>query len=91
VQRLIAYLRENVMLDFKGDLTMSMVRDLLAGDDSRDAKQLLAKLVANKSADKNADNVDDFMLVLADCLLEHVQQSLTDDVMRDNIRMYTDS
>ena len=84
VQRLIAYLRSNVMLDFQGDLTVGKVRDLLAGDDSRDAKQLLAKLVADK-------NVDDLFLVLADCLLEHVQSSLTDDVMRDNIRLYAES
>ena len=84
VQRLIEYLRSHLMLDFQGDLTVATVRDLLAGDDSRDSKQLLAKLVAAK-------NVDDLMLVLADCLLEHVQASLTDDVMRDNIRLYAES
>lgn len=84
VQRLIEYLRSHLMLDFQGDLTVATVRDLLAGDDSRDSKQLLAKLVAAK-------NVDDLMLVLADCLLEHVQASLTDDVMRENIRSYAES
>ncbi len=84
VQRLIEYLRSHLMLDFQGDLTVGKVRELLAGDDSRDSKQLLAKLVADK-------NVDDLMLVLADCLLEHVQSSLTDDVMRENIRSYAES
>lgn len=84
VHRLIEYLRSNLLLDFQGDLSVSKVRDLLAGDDSRDAKQLLAKLVADK-------NVDDLMLVLADCLLEHVQSALTDDVMRENIRSYAES
>jgi hypothetical protein len=84
VHRLIEYLRSNLLLDFQGDLSVSKVRDLLAGDDSRDAKQLLAKLVADK-------NVDDLMLVLADCLLEHVQTALTDDVMRENIRSYAES
>ena len=54
------------MIDFQGDLTVAKVRELLAGDDSRDAKTLLAKLVAEK-------NVEDMMLVLADCLLEPVQ------------------
>ena len=72
------------MIDFQGDLTVGKVRELLAGDDSRDAKQLLAKLVAEKK-------VEDFMLVLADCLLEPVQKALTDDLMREQIRMYTDS
>lgn len=84
VQRLIEYLRSHVMLDFQGDLTVGKVRELLAGDDSRDAKQLLSKLLADK-------NVDDMMLVLADCLLEHVQASLSDDVMRENIRSYAES
>jgi hypothetical protein len=72
------------MIDFQGDLTVAKVRELLAGDDSRDAKQLLAKVVAEKS-------VEDMVIVLADCLLEPVQRALTDDVMRENIRMYSES
>jgi len=84
VQRLIEYLRSHLMLDFQGELEVADVRDLLAGDDSKDARQLMAKLVAAK-------NTEDMMLVLADCLLEHVQNSLTDDVMRENIRTYAES
>jgi hypothetical protein len=72
------------MIDFQGDLTVANVRELLAGDDSRDAKTLLAKLVAEKS-------VEDLFLVLADCLLEPVQRALTDDLMREQLRMYTES
>lgn len=84
VNRLIAYLRQNLMIDFQGDLSVAKVRELLAGDDSRDAKQILAKVVAEK-------NVEDMMLVLADCLLEPVQQSLGDDLMREQLRMYSES
>jgi hypothetical protein len=84
VNRLIEYLRQHLMIDFQGDLTVAKVRELLAGDDSRDAKQLLAKIVAEKS-------VEDMIIVLADCLLEPVQNALTDDVMRENIRMYSES
>ena len=84
VNRLIEYLRQHLMIDFQGDLTVGEVRELLAGDDSRDAKTLLAKLVAEKS-------VEDMFLVLADCLLEPVQRALTDDVMREQIRMYSES
>ena len=72
------------MIDFQGDLTVGRVKELLAGDDSRETKVLMAKLVAENS-------VEDMFLVLADCLLEHVQRSLTDDVMREQIRMYTES
>jgi hypothetical protein len=84
VNRLIDYLRKHLMIDFQGELTVAQVRELLAGDESRDAKQLIAKLVAARTA-------DDMMLVLADCLLEPVQTALTDDVMREQIRMYSES
>lgn len=84
VNRLIEYLRQHLMIDFQGDLSVAKVRELLVGDDSRDAKQLLSKLIAKQSA-------EDMMLVLADCLLEPVQTALTDDVMRENIRMYSES
>jgi hypothetical protein len=85
VNRLIDYLRQHIMIDFQGDdLTVAKARELLAGDDSRDAKTLLAKLVADRS-------VEDMMLVLADCLLEPVQNALTDDVMREQLRTYSES
>ena len=84
MNRLIEYLRQHLILDFQGDLTVAKVRELLAGDESRDAKNVLAKVVADKS-------VEDMMLVLADCLMEHVQSSLTDEVMREQIRMYAES
>jgi hypothetical protein len=84
VNRLIEYLRQHVMIDFQGELTVGEVRELLAGEDSRDAKALLAKIVA-------ARTVEDMFLVLADCLLEPVQRALTDDVMREQIRMYAES
>jgi hypothetical protein len=72
------------MIDFQGELTVAKVRELLAGDDSRDAKTLLTKLVADRS-------VEDMMLVVADCLLEPVQRALTDDVVREQLRMYSES
>jgi hypothetical protein len=84
VNRLIEYLRQNLLIDFQGDLSVAKVRELLAGDDSRDAKNLLAKLVADRK-------VEDFMVVLADCLAEPLQQALTDDLMREQIRMYAES
>lgn len=84
MNQLIAYLRDNLILDFQGDLTIEAVREFLKGDDSRDAKTLLAKMVEDRGS-------NEMLLVLADCLLEHVQQSLTDDVMRRNLRIYSES
>ena len=84
VNRLIDYLRQNMMIDFQGDLSVAKVRELLAGDDSRDAKALLSKLVADRK-------VEDMILVLADCLQEPAQAALTDDIMREQLRMYAES
>ncbi len=84
MNRLIAYLRENLMLDFQGDLTVEKVRELLAGDDSRDARNVLNKVVTE-------GKVEDMLLVLTDVLLEVVQNALTDEVMREQLRMYSDA
>ena len=84
VNRLIEYLRQNLMIDFQGDLSVAKVRELLAGDDSRDAKQLVAKLVADRK-------VEDMLVVLADCLTEAVQKAIADDVVREQLRMYAES
>jgi hypothetical protein len=84
VNRLIDYLRQHLIIDFQGELTVAKVRELLAGDDSRDAKTLLTKLVADRK-------IEDMMLVLCDCLLEPAQKALTDDVVREQLRMYSES
>jgi hypothetical protein len=84
VNQLIDYLRNNLILDFQGDLNVEMCREFLKDDDTRDARQLLAKLVHDRSS-------SEMMLVLADCLLEVVQSALTDDVMREQLRMYSES
>jgi len=84
LNQLIAYLRENLLLDFQGDLSLEMVRDFLKDDDSRDARALLGKLVGDRGT-------NDMLIVLADCLLDHVQRSLTDDVVREQLRNYSES
>ena len=84
MNRLIDYLRQHLIIDFQGELTVAKVRELLAGDDSRDAKTLLTKLVADRK-------IEDMMLVLCDCLLEPAQKAMTDDVVREQLRMYSES
>lgn len=84
MKRLIAYLRDNLILDFQGDLSLEMVRELLGDDDSREARALLAKLVEDRG-------VNEMMLVLADVMVERVRASLSDDVIRENLRNYTES
>lgn len=84
MNQLIAYLRQNVILDFQGDLDIETIREWLKDDESREARQLLAKLVED-------GGISEMVLVLADCLLETVQQALTDAAVREQLRMYTES
>jgi hypothetical protein len=84
VNQLIAFLLDHAMLDFSGDLSIDMVKDFLRNDDSPEARALLAKLVAERG-------VDSMFLTLADCLQEHLRTGLTDDVMREQLRLYSES
>jgi hypothetical protein len=84
VKQLILYLLENIQLDFSGSLSLEQVRELLKGDDSREARALLGKLVEDRG-------VDEMMITLADCLQEHIRSGITDEVMREQIRLYAES
>lgn len=81
---LISYLLDNLMLDFQGDLTMEMVKDFLRNDESRDSQALLARLVEDRGT-------SDMMITLADCLKEYIRTGIHENVVRDQIRMYTES
>ncbi len=84
MKRLIAHLRENIILDFQGEASLESIRDLLSDDDSREARTLLTKLVEDRGA-------DEMMLVLADTMLETVRNALSDDKFREHLRTYSES
>jgi hypothetical protein len=84
VNALITYLIENLILDFQGDLNLDMVRNFLKEDDSRDARLLLSKLVEDRG-------VSDMMITLADCLHDYLKTGINDEVVREQIRLYTES
>ncbi len=84
MKQLIAYLLQNMMLDFQGELTLEMVRDFLREDDSREARALLSKLVADRG-------VSDMMITLADCLQESIRTGINEDTVREQVRMYAES
>jgi hypothetical protein len=83
MNRLVEYLRNNAFVDFQGDLTIDQVRELLAGDESRDAKALFSRITRDKGT-------EEMMVTLADCLIEVVRSALTDDVMREQLRAYVE-
>lgn len=84
MKQLIAYLLEHAMLDFSGDLTLDMVRDFLRDDDSREGRALLAKLVEDRG-------VDDMVVTLADCLQESLRTGLSEESVREQLRLYSES
>lgn len=84
MKALIAYLLDNLILDFKGDLTLEMVRDFLRDDESREARALLSKLVEDRG-------VSDMMITLADCLQDTIRTGITEDSVREQVRTYAES
>jgi hypothetical protein len=84
VKQLIAYLLDNMILDFQGNLTLEMVREFLRDDESRESRALLSKLVEDRG-------VSDMMITLADCLQDAVKTGINEDVLRDQIRTYAES
>ena len=84
VKQLIAYLLDHAIIDFSGDLTLDMVRDFLRDDDSPEGRKLLGKLVEDRG-------VDDMVVTLADCLQDYLRTGITDDVVREQIRLYSES
>lgn len=84
MKQLIAYLLENMILDFQGNLTLEMVREFLRDDESRESRLLLSKLVEDRG-------VSDMMITLADCLQDALRSAITEDTVRDQIRTYAES
>jgi hypothetical protein len=84
VKELVKYLAENLRLDFPGEITIEQVRAFLREDDSRESRGLLAKLIEDKG-------IDDLLLTLADCLQEHIRTGITDDTIREQLTLYSDS
>jgi len=84
VKELVRYLLENMYLDFQGEITLEQVRQFLRGDESREAKQLLAKLIEDKG-------VDDLLITLADCLKESIRTGVNEQTVREQLSLYSES
>src|SRR6516162_11123925 len=81
VKELVGYLLENLYLDFQGEISLDTVRQFLRSDDSREARQLLQKLIEDKG-------VDELLLTLADCLKEHIRSDVNEEVVREQLQLY---
>ncbi|RLB46906.1 MAG: hypothetical protein DRJ42_26605 [Deltaproteobacteria bacterium] len=84
MRELARYLLSHAILDFEGDITIDQVRQFLRDDDTRAARLLLSRLIEDKG-------VDDFLIVVADCLKEHIKAGITEDTILDQLGSYSDS
>ncbi len=84
MKELIRYLIENMYLDFQGEISLETVRGFLREDDSREARQLLSKIIEEKG-------IDDLLITLADCLKEHIATGVNESVVREQLQMYAES
>ena len=84
VKELVRYLLENMYVDFQGEISLDQVRQFLRGDDSRESKALLQKLIEDKG-------VDDLLLTLADVLKESIRTGINEQLVKEQLVMYSDS
>ena len=84
MNQLIRYLLENMYIDFQGEISLENVRQFLRGDESKEAKALLQKLIEDKG-------VDELLITLADCLKDHIRTGVSEQVVRDQLSTYSDS
>ncbi len=84
MKELVRYLLENMYLDFQGEISLETVRQFLRSDDSREARTLLQKLIEDKG-------VDELLLTLADVLKDHLRTGVSDDVVREQLVLYSES
>ncbi|HKQ71524.1 MAG TPA: hypothetical protein VJT73_19400 [Polyangiaceae bacterium] len=84
MKELIRYLIDNMYLDFQGDISLESVRGFLREDESREARQLLSKIIEEKG-------IDDLLITLADCLKENIQTGVTEPIVREQLQMYAES
>jgi hypothetical protein len=84
VKELVKYLFGNLYFDFQGEVTVDQVREFLREDDSREARQLLSKIIEE-------NGVDDLLITLADCLKEYIRTGVSEQIIRDQLVTYADS
>ena len=84
MKELVRFLFENLYFDFQGEITVEKMREFLREDDSREARQLLSKIIEEKG-------VDDLLITLADCLKDQIRTGVGEQSIRDQLNIYTDS
>jgi len=78
------YLLDNIILDFQGDLDLDALRAFLKEDESPHARTLMNKVVQDRG-------VEEMLIVVSDCLKEHLQTGINTEVVHDQVMMYAEA
>jgi len=83
VDELSRYLIKNIILDFQG-MDVEDVRGFLRDDESPEARALLSKIIEE-------DGIDELLVVLADCLQEHLRTGISETVVIEQLSVFLDA
>ena len=84
MNELVEYLLSNLQLDFSGDVSPERLREFLREDDGGEARQILGQILDDDAA-------EDLIISLADCLKEHIRNGITNDTVREQLRLFAES
>lgn len=85
MRELVRFLLEHAVIDFQGDdINIETVRQYLRDDDSREARALLSKLIEDKG-------VDAMLVTIADCLNDYIRVGISEDTLREQLGIYSES
>jgi hypothetical protein len=84
VNQLIQYMLEHLMLDFEGELNQETVQRFLKNDNSPLSRDLRSKLTTDKE-------VEDFLVVMADCLREFIRSGVTPERVKEQVQYYVEA
>jgi hypothetical protein len=80
MDKLAKYLLDRLQLDFSGDIDMEVIKQFLRDDNSPEANQILAKIAQ--------EGVDDLLIVVADCLKEHLASGINENTLKQQLTSY---
>jgi hypothetical protein len=80
MDKLSKYLLDRLQLDFSGDIDMEVIKQFLRDDNSPEANQILAKIAQ--------EGVDDLLIVVADCLKEHLASGINENTLKQQLASY---
>ncbi|MDY0059708.1 MAG: hypothetical protein RBU45_07870 [Myxococcota bacterium] len=84
MNQLIQYMLEHLMLDFEGELNQETVQRFLKNDNSPLSRDLRSKLTTDKE-------VEDFLVVMADCLREFIRSGVTPERVKEQVQYYVEA